>query len=211
MQDPFRASILARQAPPVSDRPSLLDERAIEQMRDVAASIMRAVGVHPPQPTRRSRRATALHEAGHAVLGQVEGFAPFSVAIWPDDPGEWSGACWFGAQCRITDNSHPAYDLKYARVILAGPLAVELFDTAGPHEPHREFSAFEAAHHFVAAKCGRLDDREWILDQLTRNLEYTINTLRASEGRVSAVANALMQREAVEFKQLRRLLVKQTP
>lgn len=89
---------------------------------------------HPWRPT--GLGDTALHEAGHFIVSEVEGFVPYDAEVCaPQKPGDgWSGEqrCW-AARCFDGRPEHHDPDrlIRDARATLAGPLAEAMFGSDG--------------------------------------------------------------------------------
>jgi hypothetical protein len=78
-----------------------------------------------------TKRSTALHEAGHCVIGALDGTLPTSARIWPiqDDGGiEWLGRTEGIPGGRVDEHSPVAADIVIVRSLLAGVIAEKIFD-----------------------------------------------------------------------------------
>jgi hypothetical protein len=140
-----------------------------------------------------TKRATALHEASHAVIAALDGTPPSSAHIWPiqhDGRVEWLGRTEGIPGGRVDAHSPVAADIVIVRSLLAGVVGERLFDPdARNGSSTHEIASAMFMVKMIAHKTGRLPVEVW--DEIARDIE---TSLRTHEKIVCEIAGELMHK-----------------
>jgi hypothetical protein len=151
-----------------------------------------------------TRSSAAFHEAGHCVIGAVDGNQPRRVRIKRIGGAKgWTGVTDYhndGAWA-VDEHSPVEGDLRRVRDALAGWGAELLFEPLRMGQSLDELVLAGAMCKTAAGKLGR--DPEDVLDEQIRRV---LGGLKAHERSVRAIAAALQHHIILRGKQLARLL-----
>jgi hypothetical protein len=145
--------------------------------------------------------SAAFHEAGHCVVGAVQGERPSKASIWPiAELGreKWIGRTYGIPPWQVDDKTSAEADLQRARSQLAGVVSEMLFDL--------DFRLASSADEVATAQCivltaatkVRRDAGQLWLETLVS----VATTLKAKEPVVCAIATELMRRGNVTKRRL---------
>jgi hypothetical protein len=93
--------------------------------------IERSLAIGGPRAFECPKSSAAFHEAGHCVIGALDGVVPSSANIWPVlELGrlQWIGKTYGLPQLRVDEKTDAEVDLRHARSSLAGVVAEIVFD-----------------------------------------------------------------------------------
>ena len=166
-----------------------------------------------PRALEFTRRAAALHEAGHAVAFQatadgVRWWPPYRLRIWREPA---AALAWLGE----TEVSPHAPPLRVTPDDLEGTLITAIRTAAGVVSERlfdgEDFRLASSADEqiMVGAMARNLEAHHWRLPAeqcLALLMEITADLLRRHAGAVHAVAGVLAQRRKLQGRELARLL-----
>jgi hypothetical protein len=172
---------------------------AISEKRDLAFAI------GGPRAFECPKTSAAFHEAGHCVVGAVQGERPSKATIWPiSEHGreQWIGRTYGLPKWRVDGTTLAEDDLCHARSELAGVVSELLFDP--------DFRLASSVDEIVRAQGIALT----AATKLRRNVpQFWLETLvsvatilRANERVVRDIATELMNRRSVKAIRLAYLL-----
>jgi ATP-dependent Zn protease len=136
---------------------------------------------------------TAIHEAGHAVIGMLYGLSVERLCI---EPPAWGGCCDFGPD--ISDIEL----IADARISLAGLVAEEeLTGVAKIGECISDIADAAAAIHLVAMQSGVSYG-----DLLLQTYAETTDLVRAHRAMIERIADALQNKLSLDTSDIARLM-----
>jgi hypothetical protein len=168
---------------------------AISEKRDLAFAI------DGPRAFECPKTSAAFHEAGHCVVGALQGKHPSKASIWPiTELGrvQWIGRTYGLPKWRVDDRTLAEADLQHAQSELAGVVSGLLFDP--------DFRVASSIDEIVraqgivltAATKLRCDVQQlWL-----KTLVSVATILRANEPIVRDIASELMHRGNVTKRRL---------
>jgi hypothetical protein len=154
---------------------------------------------------RLSKTSAALHEAGHCVIGALQGHTPSMASIWPVI--EFGHPQWIGRtdgipKWRVDDGTPPEKDLKQAQSQLAGVVSEALFDgnfRLGSFI--EELLTAQAIVLSAAVKLQRDFEHLWL-----ETLSDVAAKLKANAQIVREIADVLMCKGSIKARRLTHLL-----
>ena len=159
-----------------------------------------------------TKRATAYHEAGHAVVAAAHGFGV--VRVWIKEKRFGGTKAWIGRSFPVVDgrkiimqttpDSSVADDLDTARNLMAGVVAEMLFDSKDFRQGSslNEVVFFKACVANIAVKIGASDTQDLSMQLMAQVGEV----LKRHADVVEKIANELLQRGTLHGQQLQVLL-----
>jgi hypothetical protein len=188
-----------------------------ELMAAIGDAALRAFHEHGAVAFAAPRQATAVHEAGHAIVGTAEGFRIRSLMIFPQSApglGEiWAGRCMeAGGKWTTGPDSSADDDLRRARFCIAGLAAEAVTGLDKPGSSLDELALSQLLGVNAGVKLGdpMLSDAEHsaYVQQLWHQQvwEVAISILRANRTPFVQLANYLNQHERIDGKQLHKML-----
>ena len=150
------------------------------------------------------KTSAAFHEAGHCVVGAVQGEHPSKATIWPIKHGrvQWVGRTYGLPKWRVDGTTLAEDDLCHAESELAGVVSEWLFDPDFRLASSIDEIARAQGIVLTAATKLRRDVHQLWLETLVS----VATILGANELVVRAIANELMHRELVNTRRLAHLL-----
>jgi hypothetical protein len=162
---------------------------ADDRMRELIVAAFQKQGLRAFEST---RRATAIHEAGHAIIFRWAGREVSRIRL----------CCRNGSWIGVTEASTTGSDLLQAYFRIAGVTAELLFD-----EDFREGSSLNEIVVFNAACSNAALDMACSIIEVQRGVMSQVSKiLRRNEHIVREIAARLMRRKTLEAKQIAALL-----
>ena len=155
-----------------------------------------------------SRRATAVHEAGHAVIGRVVTLPCGGASIRPDDGLECEGHAVIGS----ADVTMPQWEMREKFRDYASAVRARIITAQAGHEAEVEIlgvaTGLDDDDRDVAAACVEdlnvpVERENAVLDRLRRAARQLAHRHRAD---IERVANALEEREVLTEEEIDALL-----
>jgi hypothetical protein len=171
-------------------------------MRHLAERARASQGLRPFECPKSS---TGLHEAGHCVIGAVDGVVPSRAAIWSSRKLarlQWIGMTYGLPPLWVDDRTDPQTDLRHARTQMAGVIAEAAFDPDFRPGSSLDETAIAAGIVHTAAFKIKCDPKAlWVETRSAVEAE-----LKAHEGVVREIADELMRKGSIEARRLQTLL-----
>lgn len=147
------------------------------------------------------KTSAAFHEAGHCVVGAIQGDNPSKASIWPIvelGRSQWIGRTYGFPRWRVDNSTHVEADLKQARSQSAGVVSEMLFDS--DYRLASSVDEIVTAQSIVqtAALKLRCDPEHLWLETLV----WVATRLKANEPVVREVADQLMCRGSIKTQRL---------
>lgn len=147
--------------------------------------------------------AAVVHEAGHAVLYAVHGYAVERVKVWRKKRGfargQWLGFTTVHNEIICGPDTSVDDDFKYATILLAGVLAEQIFDTANFRMGSSldEVAVVRGLASNIVLKTGAE-----FTDVMVRVVAVTGKTLRHNEAVVREIASELQHHKIIGRRRL---------
>jgi hypothetical protein len=151
------------------------------------------------------KSSAGFHEAGHCVIGAVDGEVPSRAAIWSIRKLgrlQWIGMTYGLPPLWVDDRTDPQTDLRHARTQMAGVIAEAAFDPDFRPGSSLDETAVAAGIVHTAAFKMRCEAKA-LWDATRSSVE---RELKAHEGVVRAIADQLMRKGSIEGPRLQILL-----
>ena len=151
------------------------------------------------------KTSAAFHEAGHCVVGTLQGSIPSKATIWPVvelGRPQWIGRTYGLPNWRVDEKHIAEADLKHARSQLAGVVSEVLFDPDYRHGSSLDEIVTAQGIVLSAARKLRRDPEQLWIETLTE----VARQLKTNELALRQVADVLMRRGRVKSRQLQQLL-----
>jgi hypothetical protein len=158
----------------------------------IADKLLLALSIVGPRAFQYPKTSAAFHEAGHCVVGALQGSIPSKATIWPIvelGHQQWIGRTYGLPNWRVDKNTSADADLEHARSQLAGVVSEMLFDP--DYRSGSSLNEVVTAQGIVrtaAAKLVRDPEQLWL-----ETLLVTGRQLEANELAVRQIANVLMR------------------
>ena len=168
-------------------------------------ALLLALAMEGPRAFECPKTSAAFHEAGHCLVGAVQGSTPSKAAIWPIvELGrlQWVGRTYDLPKWRVDGKTDAQADLRQAQSQLAGVVSEGLFDP-----DYRQGSSLDeiitaqGIVHQAAAKLSRDPEQLWF-----ETLIKVAKQLKANQLVVHQIADVLMRRGSIKARQLQQLL-----
>jgi len=149
--------------------------------------------------------SAAFHEAGHCVIGALDGVVPSCASIWSVlelGQRQWIGKTYGLPRLRVDDKTDPKVDLRHARSSLAGLVAEVVFDPEFRlGSSLDEYATAIAVVHTAAMKIRR-DPMQLFIETLA-GIELA---LKEHVGIVREIAAQLISKGSIKARRLQFLL-----
>jgi hypothetical protein len=172
---------------------------AISEKQDLAFAM------DGPRAFECPKTSAAFHEAGHCVVGAVQGERPSKATIWPiieHGREQWIGRTYGISRWRVDDRTLAEADLQHAQSELAGVVSEMLFDPDFRLASSIDEIVRAQGIVLTAATKLRRDVRHLWLETFVS----VATILRANERVVRDIATELMNRRSVKASRLAYLL-----
>jgi hypothetical protein len=171
--------------------------------------VMNAYQVQGIKAFENTQRTTALHEAGHCVIGTAIGRTITRTKIkraWSSFTRNksWTGRTYDGVSDLTGPDTSVASDFNFARFVIAGLMAEITFNGADFRVGSSldEVVQFQLAINNIAVKMNQDDAQTVALEQL----RWVTETLQANKAIVLEIADLLMRRGTLRGAVLEKIL-----
>jgi hypothetical protein len=152
------------------------------------------------------KTSAAFHEAGHCVIGALDGDPPTKASIWSEQllgQPHWTGKTEGFSPWRVDDTTPAQYDLKQARAQLAGAASELLFDYPNYRAASSVDEKVIAVGIVQTAACKLKCDPQQLFE---KTLNAVIRDLWANKEIVREIADVLLREGKIEPQPLSRIL-----